>query len=159
MTQRLWGSRSIRWLAIVLVSALSACTGKEPPKVSLDQGGAANARAEAEGGALPSGHPSIDPAGGISLTARTQLDSGNAAFRAKSYSMALRHYREAAAAAPAHSAPWFGIFMIAQATGNKALGDSATAEVKRRTVDPAEVTDSTLRNTHPAPKRPDRKTT
>ena len=45
----------------------------------------------------------------------------------------------------------FGIYMIAQATGDKSLADSATTEVRRRTVDPAAVTDSTLRNTHPAP--------
>ena len=88
---------------------------------------------------------------GLGPAARAALDSGNAAYRLKNYSGALRHYRAAALSAPEQAAPWFGIYMIAQATGDKSLADSATAEVRRRTVDPAAVTDSTLRNTHPAP--------
>ena len=59
--------------------------------------------------------------------------------------------RAAALSAPEQAAPSCGIYMIALATGDKSLADSAMAEVRRRTVDPAAVTDSTLRNTRPAP--------
>jgi hypothetical protein len=145
----------MRWLAFALATSLNACKGKEPPKVSLNQGGAVPGGVNI--GALPSAHPNVNADAGLGATARAALDSGNAAFRAKNYKVALRYYRTAAESAPAHAAPWFGIFMIAQATGNTALADSATAEVRRRTVDPAEVTDSTLRSTHPAPKSASRK--
>lgn len=145
----------VRWIAhsswtLAMAVALFGCGGKEPPKVSLDKGGALPVDATA--GAMPGGRPSVDPDAGLGPSARAALDAGNAAFRAKNYSLALRHYRAAAASAPAQAAPWFGIYMIAQATGNKPLADSANAEVQRRTADPAAVTDSTLRNTHPAPK-------
>ena len=102
-------------------------------------------------GAEPGERANRNLNGGLGPAARAALDSGNASYRLKNYSDALRHYRAAALSAPEQAAPWFGIYMIAQATGDKSLADSATAEVRRRTVDSAAVTDSTLRNTHPAP--------
>jgi hypothetical protein len=88
------------------------------------------------------------------VAARAALDKANAAYRAKDFSEALRLYREAARVAPTHASPWFGIFMVAQATKNTALADSARAEVQKRTADAPGVTDSTLRSTHPAPATP-----
>ena len=41
-------------------------------------------------------------------------------------------YRLASSLAPKHAAPWIGISMVAQATGNKALGDSALAAISER---------------------------
>jgi hypothetical protein len=102
---------------------------------------------------LPSGHPSLDPGPGLPAMARSALDSANAAFRVKDYRRALQFYRQAANAAPTHASPWFGVFMVAQATGNTALRDSAQREVQKRTVDPPALTDSTLRNTHPTAKK------
>ena len=155
MTRHGGGSRSIQLLVFTLAAVLSACTGKDAPMVSLDKRSAPPAVVNA--GAAPGDRPTLNPDAGLGPVARAALDSGNAAYRVKNYRVALRHYRAAANSAPAQAAPWFGIYMIAQATGDKALADSATAEVRRRTVDPASVTDSTLRNTHPAPTRQARK--
>jgi hypothetical protein len=82
------------------------------------------------------------------------LDSGNAAYRAKNFDLALRHYRDAARAAPTHASPWFGIFLVAQATQNSALADSARKEVQKRTSNTPGAADSMLRSTHPAPVAP-----
>lgn len=52
-----------------------------------------------------------------------QLDSGNAAYRAHDFSVALRHYRTAVEADSAIAAGWFGVYMA-----QRALGDFAAAE-------------------------------
>ncbi len=58
------------------------------------------------------------------------LDAGNAAYRAKDMDKALASYREAIAAAPGQASPWFGVYMVANATKNKALADSAMERVQ-----------------------------
>lgn len=67
----------------------------------------------------------------------TALDAGNEAYRAKRFDAALTAYRQAAIAAPAHAAPWFGIYMVANEMKNLALADSAMARVKSLSADPA----------------------
>ena len=62
----------------------------------------------------------------ITGDARVALDSGNKLYSAKSYDLALAQYRRAASLAPAAEAPLFGILMVASATNNAALTDSAT---------------------------------
>ena len=61
------------------------------------------------------------------------LDSANAAFRAGRLDAALAGYRIAAARAPEHAAPYYGIFMVARRTRNAALADSATSAIRART--------------------------
>lgn len=102
-------------------------------------------------GALPAGHPSIVTAD-LPAAASQMLDSGNAAFRAKSFDLAQRYYESAAKLAPKHGAPWFGIFMVAEATENKVLADSAKAEVAKRTGGSGMPShpDTALRNPHAA---------
>jgi hypothetical protein len=73
---------------------------------------------------------------GLPLAAKAALDAGNEAFRAKRLDDAVASYRAAAAAAPAHAAPWFGLYMAAGATNNVALADSAMARVKALSQDP-----------------------
>ena len=142
-----WSSLRGAVVAVALCVSASSCAKDDGPRTPLRQ--------FQEGtGALPSGHPPLDASAPLSRTASAALDSGNAAFRVKNYELALRLYREAAVAAPTHASPWFGIFMVGEATGDHVLRDSAKREVQKRTVDPPAVTDSTLRNTHPAtPKR------
>lgn len=123
-----------------------ACGRDDSPRIPLSKMNGSSA-------ALPPNHPSFQPGPELPLPARSALDSGNAAFGRKDFDGALRFYRQAATAAPTHASPWFGVFMVAQATGNTALRDSAQREVQRRTVDSPALTDSTLRNTHPAPKK------
>jgi hypothetical protein len=90
--------------------------------------------------AKPSGsaEAAVGQAGGsgIPVAAKNLLDAGNAAYRAKRMSEALADYRAAAVAAPAHAAPWFGIYMVAGAEKNTALADSAMARVKALSQDP-----------------------
>lgn len=87
----------------------------------------------AAGAALPPGHVPIG-AGSASLPAAAQalLDSGNVAFRAKDYAGAQAFYRRAAVLAPRHAAPWFGTYMVGQATNDTALADSALRMVQER---------------------------
>jgi hypothetical protein len=56
---------------------------------------------------------------------RAQLDSGNAAYRAKDYEAARQHYRAAVGMAPDFTAAWFGVYMAETALGNQAAADSA----------------------------------
>lgn len=92
--------------------------------------------ADSAAAALPPGHVPIDqPAGaGPALSAAGQafVDSGNTAFRVKDYKGALAYYKKATEADPSHAAPWFGAYMVGQATNDKALADSAIAEVRKR---------------------------
>ena len=81
-------------------------------------------------------------------TARALLDGGNVAFRAGRYEAALAHYRAAAASAPRHAAPWYGVHMAAQRLGRPALADSAMAAVRARAGAAAAWDDSVVRQAH-----------
>ena len=113
---------------IVLVAAVAAasgavgCSGGEPKE------GVPLARAAASDSArmMASAHALIGPA------ALATLDTGNALYRKKDYAGALAKYREAAGLAPQHTAPIFGIYMVAKEQKNTALADSALAEIRKR---------------------------
>jgi hypothetical protein len=110
------------WLSAVASLAL-ACSGSGgAPKVPLADKVTTDsiARATAEAHAL------------IGPEAKAALDSGNALFRRKDYVRALAEYRHASELAPQHSAPLFGIYMVAGATNNKPLADSALAGIRVR---------------------------
>jgi hypothetical protein len=111
----------------------------------------------AAAGATPLGQKAATE---LSLAARAALDSGNAAFKENAYDRALTFYREAAAATPNHAAPWFGINMVARATNNTALADSAMAEVRKwsNTNNPHIMPDSAFEKAHKDVKRPTPKT-
>ena len=102
------------------LAAVAACSrSDERPKVPLG-----------EITAQPQASPAPES---LSDAARAALDSGNVAFRAGRYQAALASYRHASSAAPASAAPFFGIYMAAQKLGNRALADSANAEIAHRT--------------------------
>lgn len=84
--------------------------------------------------ALPPGHVPVSPSGASDLQPVTQalLDSGNAAYRKQDFAGALRFYAKASAEQPAHAAPWFGTYMVGQATKNTTLADSALRMVRQR---------------------------
>lgn len=69
---------------------------------------------------------------GMTASAAARLDSGNVAFRSRQYEAATRYYRAAANDVPEHPAPWYGIYMVGQATGNRELSDSAMRAVAAR---------------------------
>lgn len=60
------------------------------------------------------------------------LDSGNVAFRLKQYPVAQAYYEKAAAEVPDQAAPWYGVYMVAQAIKNPSLADSAMKMVSTR---------------------------
>lgn len=114
----------------LLVAGLSACAdddkkGRQPLG---DAGAAANASSSGTG---ETGNPALP------LAALNALEEGNVAYRAKQLDVALVKYREAALAAPAHAAPWFGIYMAANELKNTQLADSAMAQVKLLSANPA----------------------
>ena len=110
----------LRWMPS-LALAVVACGGSDAAKVPLTQAGATASAPE-----IQAAHSLIGPA------AQAALDSGNVLFRKKAYVEALVRYRAAAALAPQHAAPLFGIYMVASATSNKALADSALAGIRAR---------------------------
>jgi hypothetical protein len=87
---------------------------------------------------LPLGHPPVASEGAsaaatpptITGEAKVALDSGNAAYTAKDYALALGQYRRAAVLAPSEEAPLFGILMVATATNDARLSDSVTAVMR-----------------------------
>lgn len=111
------------WLLAGVIASLAAC-GE----------GAGDAGDNSDVSALPPGHVPIAPSGASDLQPLTQalLDSGNVAYRKQDFDGALRYYAKASAAQPEHAAPWFGTYMVGQATKNTALADSALRMVRER---------------------------
>jgi len=105
--------------ALALVAA--ACGGSSAPKVPL-----ALAATDSNPKAIEAAHSLLGP------EAKAALDSGNALYRRKAYPQALAEYRLSSDRAPQHSAPLFGIYMVARATNNDALADSAMAGIRAR---------------------------
>jgi tetratricopeptide (TPR) repeat protein len=61
---------------------------------------------------------------------RARVDSGNAAYRARDFQAALRHFREAARLDPGQAVSWYGVQMAAGALGDQAAADSAAARLR-----------------------------
>ncbi|MEO8333435.1 MAG: hypothetical protein ABI664_00585 [bacterium] len=112
-----------RRLAVVAAMAtIVACTNNDDAvKVPLGQATLGDSVR-----AVAAAHALIGPA------ARVALDSGNAYYRRKAYAAALAEYRAASVLAPQHAAPFFGIYMVARATNNAAMADSALSDIRRR---------------------------
>ena len=133
----------LRALGAVTVGIVAACsrdasTGRVP--LSRASVGSDSLRA------LEAAHALLGPA------AKAALDRGNAFFRKSQYAEALTEYRAAAALAPQHAAPLFGIYMVGRATNNSALADSALAGIRVRGGSPSDsphsFSDTTLRRIH-----------
>ena len=112
--------------AAVLVTACKATDARQGAGATTRAGGSATA---ATG-------PGAGGRAGMSPEATRALDSGNVLLRAKLDREALGQYRIAAAQAPDHSAPWFGIGMAAKRLGDSALVDSAKAIITARSPNP-----------------------
>jgi hypothetical protein len=119
-------SRASRYLLLLAVAALACNAGDKAPKVPLAQQAPADSVHKAAGVAQAGGAVALGP------EAQKALDSGNVLFRKKAYAPALAQYRLASAHAPNHAAPYIGMNMVAQATGDKALADSAIAAIRER---------------------------
>lgn len=117
--------------ALLLAAGMLLAGACRKPKDTQQAAAAADGAMNA---ALPPGHVPIADGMPTGLEPLTQalLDSGNAAFRQKNYDAALAFYGKARDAQPDHAAPWFGTYMVAQATKNTALADSALRMVRAR---------------------------
>jgi hypothetical protein len=104
---------------LFLILAAACSSGDEGPKTPL-------AALAADSGAAPAAEQDI-----LTPAAQAAVDSGNVLFRARRYPQALSRYRAAAVLAPQSPTPLFGIYMVAQATANTRLLDSAVAELRR----------------------------
>jgi hypothetical protein len=133
--------RAPRAVILAVLGAVLACgRGNDAPQVPLAQAAEDSVRQ------VEAAHAILGPG------AKAALDSGNVLYRARKYPAALAEYRVAADLAPQHPAPLFGVYMVAQATGNTGLADSAMAEIKKRSgptaAAPHAFTDSALRDLH-----------
>lgn len=79
-----------------------------------------------------SGDIGAGPPPGMTARSAALLDSGNVAFRTKQYPLAQQYYEKAAAEVPDQAAPWYGVYMVAQAIKNQTLADSAMKMVSTR---------------------------
>ena len=109
------------WLPAIALLTVACSGGNGAPKVPL-----AAAATDSSARAMEAAHALLGPA------AKAALDSGNVLFRRKAYDQALVEYRLAAELAPQHTAPLFGIQMVAAATKNRPLLDSALAGIRAR---------------------------
>jgi hypothetical protein len=135
--------RAERCAAALVALAIAACTAKEGPKTPLTR---------------RPGLPTVDtspaairnnPHTVLAPEAKAALDSGNADYRAHRYDAALAAYRRASALAPAHGAPYYGIYMAASALGQKAVADSALKAFSARTVESGAIlSDSLMKHAH-----------
>jgi len=127
-TRRCIHSRLRFALLVTTAYSVTACgpsdkEGRQPLNAAVPQAGTPT-DADASATTLPSG-------------AVAALDAGNGAYRSKDFATALKKYREAADIAPAHAAPWFGLYMVASELKNVSLADSAMLRVKLLSADPA----------------------
>jgi hypothetical protein len=115
----------VRLLWVLPLPFLAACADED-----------AKGRTPLAGGALPAaGATAAPPAGpppGMTVKSAALLDSGNVAFRTKQYPLAQQYYEKAAAEVPDQAAPWYGVYMVAQAIKNQTLADSALKMVRTR---------------------------
>lgn len=112
------GSLSRPFLVSAAVSAallLAGCGGDGGgERVPLDRPGSGQGEA-----------PELPP--GI----QSHLDSANAAYRARDYEEALRHFTEVTELAPDLAAGWYGVGMTQAALGNAEEADEAMMRVHR----------------------------
>ena len=130
-------SLSLSLAAIACAALLPACKATDARQGA---GRSAAARGTAAPATTGAGAPTAGANGGragMSAAATRALDSGNVLLRAKKDREALAQYRIAAAEAPEHSAPWFGIGMAAKRLGDSALVDSAKQVITARSPNPA----------------------
>lgn len=104
--------RTYGFLALAVAAALTACEprGDDQETGSISRDAVLDARRE------------------LSPAVTAALDSGNAAYRAREYEAARRHYTEATEAGSDVAAAWFGLYMAELAMGN---ADAATAAMDR----------------------------
>jgi len=130
-------------LLVALGGAGLACRAERDPRRTASADSVARAEQAA--------HALLGPA------AKAALDSGNALFRKRDYAGALAQYRAASALAPQHAAPLFGIYMVARATNDAAMADSALAGIRLRSGPlpsaPHSLSDSALRQLHDSLRR------
>ena len=124
-------TRVLSLAAVACAALLTAC------KATDARQGAGATTAAAKG--APTAAAAASRSGGragMSAEATRALDSGNVLLRAKQDREALAQYRIAAAKAPDHAAPWFGIGMAAKRLGDSALVDSAKKVITARSPNP-----------------------
>lgn len=138
----------IRTFTAIAVCLSAACAGDDAAdKTPLD------APASAAAGAAGAGGESELPA-----KAQAALAAGNEAYRAGKFAEALTEYNKAVAEAPGSAAPYYGVLMTAQQTGNKPLADSASAMIRKLSGEEASVhTGVPPTNPHP-PRTPPKAT-
>ena len=138
-------ARRWRVFAFAAGAALACTAQQEAPKIPLAKPARADTRADTVD-AEAAAHALLGPA------AKAALDSGNILFRQKAYAAALAQYRSASALAPQHTAPLFGIFMVARATKDSVMADSAMAGIRLRSgamsASPHTMSDSALQRMH-----------
>jgi hypothetical protein len=87
-----------------------------------------------QGDRVPLGGPgSVEPMQVEDLPPQiqAQLDSGNAAFRARDYDGALSHFTQVSELAPGLAAGWYGIGMTHSAMGNQEEANAAMMQAHR----------------------------
>jgi Tfp pilus assembly protein PilF len=109
-------------LSVVIVGLVACGAPSSDRQAPLD------ARPGAAAGVATAAHP----AKVVSAEAKAALDAGNAAFRAKDYAAALTAFEKARTLAPDNAAPWFGIYMVAQARKDNKAADAALLEIRKR---------------------------
>jgi hypothetical protein len=118
-------------LSFSLSLGASGCYGNaaDDRKVPLS---ASSSPAGERGATAPGTAATGKPQPPMSAQAQSALETGNAAFRAKDYAAALVAFEKARALAPEHAAPWFGIYMVAQARKDNRAADAALKEIQLR---------------------------
>jgi tetratricopeptide (TPR) repeat protein len=113
-------SRACTGALVCLVVTLSACVA-DNSKQPLSSSAMAGA---------PAGAPVAEPV--MSKDGMAALNAGNEAIRRKDYAAAQAQFEKARALDPQNAAPWFGIYMAAQARKDSAAADAALVEIRKR---------------------------
>lgn len=101
-------------LAALVAAVLVACGGGETPTPRAGDGADTTATGT-----------SVVPRRDMPPEVAAQIDSGNAAYRAREFEEARRHFLRATELDPDLATAWFGVHMAEKALGNAAAADSA----------------------------------
>ena len=123
--------RRVSMAALVMVATTLMACGEKMDSDDRVQPGTGSQAAGGAAGAVAA------PATQLTPETQQAIDAGNAAYRAKDYALALTEFEKAASLSPELPAPWFGIYMVAQARKDTKAADVALAEIRKRNAAPA----------------------
>ncbi|MBI1809363.1 MAG: hypothetical protein HYR75_05640 [Gemmatimonadetes bacterium] len=117
-----------RWMVLAAAALTLVACGKKEDDGKIPLSAEAKMPADSVHKGMVQPVPALEA---LPPAAQAALDSGNALFRKKLYAQAMERYRATEKLVPNHPSAVYGIYMVARATNDTTLADSALAVIKK----------------------------